>query len=158
MPVSFSSDFTVAPGSAGICLKGRDLRAAPGSAGICLKGRDMRVVPGSAGTHFKSTSEHTILSAVDPPNLTYLLDIIEQGGEHMVRSAYWDCGDWSDLWQACRSAGSVQRSNQALLHVASVKWTHSSLDLRVRVCPHPSLISLMSCRPVCFCAPAVASS
>ena len=40
--------------------------------------------------------------AQDPPNLTYLLDIIEQGGEHMVRSAYWDCGDWSDLWQACR--------------------------------------------------------
>jgi hypothetical protein len=43
----------------------------------------------------------------DPPNLTYLLDIIEQGGEHMVRSAYWDCGDWSDLWQACRVSDCV---------------------------------------------------
>jgi len=44
----------------------------------------------------------------DPPNLTYLLDIIEQGGEHMVRSAYWDCGDWSDLWQACRVRGAQE--------------------------------------------------
>lgn len=34
--------------------------------------------------------------------MTYLMDIIEQGGRDLARAAYWDFGDWGDLWQEFR--------------------------------------------------------
>jgi hypothetical protein len=30
--------------------------------------------------------------------VTYLVDVVEQAGLEVVQAAYWDFGDWSDLW------------------------------------------------------------
>ncbi len=32
------------------------------------------------------------------PGVTYLVDVVEQAGLEVVQAAYWDFGDWSDLW------------------------------------------------------------
>jgi hypothetical protein len=36
------------------------------------------------------------------PGVTYLVDVIEQGGQQVAQAAYWDFGEWSDLWTECK--------------------------------------------------------
>lgn len=39
------------------------------------------------------------LAELVEPDVTYVVELVEEAGPSLVRASYWDFGDWSDLWR-----------------------------------------------------------
>ncbi len=43
------------------------------------------------------------LSELPEPEHPYVVELIEESGPALLRSTYWDLGDWGDTWRAFRA-------------------------------------------------------
>ncbi|KXZ50882.1 hypothetical protein GPECTOR_14g131 [Gonium pectorale] len=122
--------------------------AASGAVGSGASGRDRT----SAG-HGPSGSRDSLdlegpagaggLSDAVEPDLTYVVELLEEGGQGLLRAAYWDFGDWAELWREHRPVPPdvsfedvlTARPGDDASRVRLVRCLLGLMGLVVRLCP-----------------------